>query len=155
MCICVLYSHLLYTVSLHIQEQLSVHECCKMDILCRSEMRDPLPQVVYNPPCLFILFGGLPPTLLPSSNHCLGCHLLHFVCLLYSSLSAPNTSLCVSPFFYLQIPQCHHKKVRQRSISHLWIPVHFQMGGMLVCCFVCLCALSVFANEMKNISWCC
>lgn len=78
------------------------------------------------------------------ANHCCCCHLLYFMCLLYSSLSAPNAFVCVSSLFYLQIPPCHHKKVRRRSISHMWIPMHFHMDAVGVCCSLHVCVRSHF-----------
>lgn len=126
---------------LHIQAWLSVHEFGKVDILCRSKMRAPL--VVYSPLGWLI---SLP------ANHCCGCHLLHFMFLLYSSLSAPNTFLCVSLLFYLQIPQCHHKKVRRHQSP---VDPHVFSDGWHVSVLLCVSAFSIFTNEMKNISWCC
>lgn len=57
------------------------------------------------------------------------------MCLVFSRLSAPNS---VSSLFYLQIPPCHHKKVRRHSISHPWVPMHFQMDAVWVCFFLCV-----------------
>lgn len=110
-----------------------LHMRGKVDIPRRSEMRDPPPWFVYNPPlCLFIHLGGSFPSQQITTVPVISCILC---------LSAPNTFLCVSPLFYLQIPPCHRKKVRQHSISHLWIPVCFQMW---VCCSACPCVFSVF-----------
>ena len=69
----------------------------------------------------------------------------------YSSLSAPNTFLCVSSLFYLQIPLCHHKKVRRHSISHLWIPIRFSEGWhVCMCCPVCV---FVWRSEFLLMRW--
>lgn len=124
-------------VCLHIQAQVSAHELGEVDILCRPEMRDP-PLVLHKPPALSVYPLGWLVSL--AANHRCSCHLLHFMCLLYSLLSAANTFLSVSSLFYLQIPPCHHKKVRQLSIIHLWIPVHSQMGAM----WLRFCACSLF-----------
>lgn len=117
---CKLHSGYPY-VFLHIQAQVTG----EVDILHGSEMRDgPL---------------GLP-VFLPAMQCCC-CHRLYFMYLAPSSLSAPNAFVCVSSLFYLQIPPCHHKKVRQPSITHLWLPVHFQMAAVWLCCFLCFCEM--------------
>lgn len=158
MYLCVLPSNLRCMcpyVYLHIQAHLSVHGFGEVDILHRSEMREPPLGCLHpppHPPSSVYPLGSL--VFLPA-NHCCCCHLLYFMCLVHSSLSAPNAFVCVSSLFYLQIPPCHHKKVRRHSISHLWIPIHFQMGAVWVRCSLCVCAHSQFLlMRWKNISWC-
>lgn len=120
----------------------------EVEILHRSEMRDPPGCLQSRPTRSVYPHGWLVP--LPA-NHCHGCHRLHFMCLVYSSLSAPNTFLCVSSLFYLQIPLCHHKKVRRHSISHLLIPIRFSEGWRVcVCCPVCV---FVWCSEFLLMRW--
>lgn len=121
-------------VFLHIQAQLGVHEFGKVDILHRPEMRAP------PPPCLFILLGGSFPFQQITAVAVISC----ILCVCCTAACQLLTHSSVSPLFYLQIPQCHHKKVRQHSISHLWIPMHFEMGGMCVCVDLCVCVRSQF-----------
>lgn len=143
LCMCLL-------VYLHIQKQQSVHGFIEEDILHRSKMREPLwlcPPTFTPPPSVYPL-GSL--VFLPANHYCY-CHLLYFMCLVYSSLSAPNTSVCVSFLFYLQMPPCHHKKVRQLSIRHLWILIHFHTDAVLVPPSLHIFAHSqIFANAMKK-----
>lgn len=116
-------------VFLHIQAQLSMQEFGKVDIHRRPEMRAP-PRSVYP-------LGWL--VSLPA-NHCRVCHLLHFMCLLYSSLSAPNTFLCVSSLLSTDTPVSSQKgktALHQSPVE----PHVFSDGchvGVLLCVSVCV-----------------
>lgn len=102
-----------------------------------------------TPPSFYPL--GLP-AFLPAMQCCC-CHRLYFMYLAPSGLSAPNAFVCVSSLFYLQIPPCHHKKVRQASITHLWLPVHFQMAAVWVCCFLCFCEMKKHTTPLLMLLW--